>query len=66
MSDAPTLSFADAKTRFDTLRQDPSHVAMIEIRRYRAKQLRNWLTSDETHYFDTFNREVWLLAIKTT
>jgi len=65
MSDAPTLSFADAKTRFDALRQDPSHVAMIEIRRHRAKELRNWLTSDESINLDEFNREVWRLGDET-
>lgn len=59
MSDAPTLSFEDAKARFDALRQDPSHVAMIEIRRYRCEYLRNWLTSDEPISVEDFNREVW-------
>lgn len=61
MSDALTLSFADAKARFETLRQDPSHVAMIEIRRHRAEVLRNWLSSDEPISVEDFNREVWRL-----
>jgi hypothetical protein len=34
---------------------------MVEIRRHRAEELRNWLSSDEPISIEDFNREVWRL-----
>ncbi|MDZ7704394.1 MAG: AAA family ATPase [Trueperaceae bacterium] len=65
-SDSPSLTLDEAKARFEAMRQDAYHVAMVKIRQHRAKQLREWLGSEQPISVDDFNREVWRIADTAT
>lgn len=52
------------KQVFDTFKSDPGHQLHTAIRRFRARQIRELLSSPAAVSLDLFNREVWRLVIK--
>lgn len=60
-----TMILAKLRAAFVEFRANPAYQLMVEIRRYRAAQLRQLLADPATITVATFNREVWPLESET-